>query len=111
MATTSKSFGYKTKIIGRTLANNNTLDTEVVVPLKYLSNFWRSLNLPLFSCDLSWSKDCRISETSRTPAVPANPAAEPPIAYAPATETAGATFQINSTNSTLCPNIYFVYKE
>ena len=41
--------------------NNNILDAEVVVPLKYLSNFWRSLDLPLISCeielDLSWSKN------------------------------------------------------
>ena len=32
---TSKSFEYKTKIIESTSANNNTLDTEVAVPLKY----------------------------------------------------------------------------
>ena len=36
---TSISFEYKTKIIGRTPDNNNRLNTEVVVPLKYLSNF------------------------------------------------------------------------
>ena len=41
----SKSFEYKTKKIGSTPNNNNILDTEVVVPLKYLSKFWRSLNL------------------------------------------------------------------
>ena len=56
--TTSKSFEYKTKIIGRTPADNNTLNREVVVPLKYLSNFWRSLDLPLIDCekklDLPW---------------------------------------------------------
>ena len=53
--TTRISFKYKTKIIGRTLliiANNNTLDAEVVVPLKYSSNFWRSLNLPLINCKI-----------------------------------------------------------
>lgn len=37
--TLSKFFSYKTKIIGRTPADNNTTDTEVVVPLKYFSNF------------------------------------------------------------------------
>ena len=58
----------------------------------------------LFSCDLSWSKDCVISEISRTPEVQANPAAKPPIAHAPATETAGTIFQI-------CPSTYFVYKQ
>ena len=48
-----------TKIIGRTPNDNNILDTEVFVPLKYLSIFWRSLDLPLINCetelDLSWS--------------------------------------------------------
>ena len=39
--TTSKSFDYKTKITETTPNDNNILDAEVVVPLKYLSNFWR----------------------------------------------------------------------
>ena len=30
---------------------NNTLDLEVVIPLKYLSNFWRSLDLPSINCE------------------------------------------------------------
>ena len=38
---TSESFEYKKKIVGRTPDDNNTLGTEVVVPLEYLSNFWR----------------------------------------------------------------------
>ena len=37
--TTRRSFDYKTKMIGSTPANNNKLDAEAVVPLKYLSNF------------------------------------------------------------------------
>ena len=40
--------------------SNNMLDAEVVVPLKYLTNFWRSLDLPLINfvieLDLSLSK-------------------------------------------------------
>ena len=40
---TSKPFEYKTKIIGRTPDDNNTLDTENVVPLKYQNNFLRVL--------------------------------------------------------------------
>ena len=36
---TSKSFEYNSKLIGSTPNNNNILDQEVVVPLKYLSNF------------------------------------------------------------------------
>ena len=50
---TSKSFEYKTKLIGSMLNNgNNILDTVAFVPLKYLSNFWRSLDLPLINCEL-----------------------------------------------------------
>ena len=56
----SKSFEYNTRIIWRAPADNNTLDVEVVVSLKYLSNFWRFLHLPLINCeievDLPWSK-------------------------------------------------------
>ena len=59
--TTSRFFEYKTKIMGKTPINNNTLDTKVVVSLKYLSNFWRSFDLSFSNCiielDLSWSKD------------------------------------------------------
>ena len=40
----SKSSEYKTKIIARTPFNNNTLKVEVVVPFKYLNNFWRYLD-------------------------------------------------------------------
>ena len=48
---TSKSFKYKTKIIGNTLDNENKLNAEVLISLKYLSNFWRSFNLPLINCE------------------------------------------------------------
>ena len=37
--TTSKSFDYKTKLIESMRNDSNTLDADVVVPLKYLSNF------------------------------------------------------------------------
>ena len=61
--TTSKSFQYKTKIITN---NNNILDTKVVIPLKNLSKFWRSLDIPFINCeielDLRWTKNCIISE-------------------------------------------------
>ena len=83
-------------MIGSTPNNVNRLNAEVVVPLKYLSSFWRSLDLPLINCeielDLSWSRYCIISEISRAPVVPANPNANPPV---PATTF--ATFQINNT--------------
>ena len=35
---------------------------EIVVPLEYLSNFWRTLEMPLINCeisrDLTWPKTC-----------------------------------------------------
>ena len=62
---TSKSFEHKTKIKGST-SNNNIIDSVAVVPLKYLNNFWRVLDLPLINgeieLDLSCSKECIISE-------------------------------------------------
>ena len=61
-------------MIESTPADNNILDTDVVVPLKYLSNFWRSLGLLIINCeielDLSWSRHCIISEISITASVP-----------------------------------------
>ena len=80
---TSKSFEYKKKLIGSTPSNNNILDTEVVATLKYLTNFWRSLDLPLINyeidLDLSWSKEFIISEISITPGISSNPRANLPV--------------------------------
>ena len=68
--TTSKFFEYKTKIIGSMPNNNNILDAKIIVPLKYLSNFWRSLDFPLINCEielaLRWTKNFVIFEISRT---------------------------------------------
>ena len=50
--TTSKLFEYKTKLIVRTPNNNKILDGESVVPLKYFSNFWRSLDSLLINCEI-----------------------------------------------------------
>ena len=62
--TASKSFEYKTKMIWRTRANNKKLNTENVARLEYLSNFLRSLDLPLINfeieLDLTWSENCVI---------------------------------------------------
>ena len=43
----SESFKSKVKITGKTPAAGNTKDVEIIVPLKYLSNFWRTLEMPL----------------------------------------------------------------
>ena len=95
---TSKSFEYKTKIIAGT-PDDNTLNAEVVVPLKYLSSFWRSLDLRIINyeieLDLSCSKKCIISGILITHAMPGEPNANPIVPDAAAIQTTGASFQIN----------------
>ena len=44
---TTDSFNFKAKITGQT-GDDATKDVEIIVPLKYLSNFWRTLEMPLF---------------------------------------------------------------
>ena len=57
-ANATDSFNFKTKITGQTAANNNNgniagrVDVEIMVPLKYLSNFWRTLEMPLINCEV-----------------------------------------------------------
>ena len=61
--TQSESFKSKIKITGKTPAAGNTKDVEIIVPLKYLSNFWRTLEMPLINDEvnliLTWSRDIR----------------------------------------------------
>ena len=61
----SESFKSKVKITGKTPNNGNTKDVEIIVPLKYLSNFLRTLEMLLINCEvnfiLTWSKDCVIT--------------------------------------------------
>ena len=64
----SESFKSKIKITGKILAAGNTKDVEILVPLKYLSNFWRTVERPLINCEveliLTWSKDCVITNST-----------------------------------------------
>ena len=48
----SKSFKYKTKLIGSTPNNTNRLNAEFAVPSKYLINVCRSHDLPLINCEI-----------------------------------------------------------
>ena len=66
----SKLFKYKAALVGKTAnavnnTNSSVKDTKIVVPLKYLSNFWRSLEMPLINCkvylELNWIEDCILS--------------------------------------------------
>ena len=59
-ADNSKPFNYRAKIVGN--VNGNVHNAKLVVPLKYLSNFFGSLELPLINCkislELSWTQNC-----------------------------------------------------
>ena len=76
------------------------LNAEIFVILKYLSIFWRFLNLLLINweieLDLSSSKECIVSEISITPRTAGNTRANPPVPAVSARQTTGATFQINN---------------
>ena len=55
----SKSFKFKVKITEKTPNNDNEKDVEIMVLLKYLRNFWGTLEMPLINCEvnliLTWS--------------------------------------------------------
>ena len=66
--TRSESFKTKIKITGKTPADGITKDVEIFVPLKNLSNFWRTLEMLLINCEvnliLTWSIDCVVSSAT-----------------------------------------------
>ena len=70
----SDSFKYKAALIGKTANRNDgkgfIKDAKQVVPLKYLSNFWRSLEMPLINCELflelNWIEDCILSSAGNS---------------------------------------------
>ena len=74
------SFNFKVKFTGQT-RDDGTKDVEIMVPLKHLSNFWRTLEMPLINCEinliLTWSSTCAIVSTD--------------------VANQGATFEINDT--------------
>ena len=61
----SESFEYKSSIAGKTTENQENNENteernaktkrnlEIIVPLKYLSNFWKTLDIPLINCEVS----------------------------------------------------------
>ena len=71
----SDSFNYKTSLTGKLEGNNTEKDVEIAIPLKYLSNFWRNLDMSLINCEisltLSWYEDSVItSKATRDAAAP-----------------------------------------
>ena len=76
----SNTFRYKNKITGKTynvaagaedyiVNENGTQNIELAIPLKYLGNFWRALNMPLISfkvsLELKWNKNCVTTSLER----------------------------------------------
>ena len=62
----SESFKSKIKITGKTPDDDNEKDVEIMVLIKYLSNFWRTLEMHLINCEvnliLTWSSTCVITD-------------------------------------------------
>ena len=56
------------KITRKTPAAGNTKDVEILLPLTYLCNLWRTLEMPLINCEVelifSWSKNCVITNST-----------------------------------------------
>ena len=63
-----ESFKSKIKITGKSPDDDNQKDVEIMVPLKYLSNFWRTLEMPLINCKVNliftWSSTCVITNST-----------------------------------------------
>ena len=64
----SKSFKSKVKITGNSPADGSTKDVERIVSLEYLSNFRKTLEMPLINCEdnitLTWSSTCVITNST-----------------------------------------------
>ena len=67
VANDTTSLVYKSKLI-KGADDNNVNNVKLVVPLKYVRNFFRSLEMPLINCkidlELTWLKDCMISSAN-----------------------------------------------
>ena len=61
----ASSFNYKTELIAGTEANEMKNVVKIAVSLKYLINFWRSLEMPLINCkvelSLRWIESCALT--------------------------------------------------
>ena len=60
--------------------------TQVFIPLEHLSNFWRSLNIPIINCEveliLTWSKNCVLADMTTKDAEGNNPSIVAPVVLA-----------------------------
>ena len=66
--TNSESFKSKVKITGKTPDDGKEKDVEIMFPIKYLCNFWRTLEMPFINCEihlmLTWSSTCVITNSA-----------------------------------------------
>ena len=87
----TNSFNFKVKMTGQT-GDNGAKTVEIMVQLKYLSNFGRTLEKSLINCDikliLTWSVNCVIVSTN--------------------VANQNATFQITDTKTNICPSSNFI---
>ena len=93
LSSSSESLKYKRSIIGKIPEDNDSLtDAKVVIPLKHLSNLWKSLDIPLINGEaeliLIWFKNFVLADMIVRAAQGGNPAIVAPP---------GATFKITDT--------------
>ena len=64
LITDSEYFKYKTIITGSMPGDDDKKSVSIMIPLKHLSNFWRTLNIPLINCEvnliLTWFENCAV---------------------------------------------------
>ena len=67
-ANSTDSLNFISKVTGQTDNNGRIDNVEIMVPLKCLSNFWRTLQMPLINCEINliftWSANCLIVYTN-----------------------------------------------
>ena len=52
-ANATDSFNFKAKLTGQTGNNGRIEVVKIMVPLKYLSNFWITIEVPLINCEIN----------------------------------------------------------
>ena len=116
LSSNSESFKYKTSITGNTYnigvgeagydaKKVGKSETEVVFPLKQLSDFWRSLNIPLINCEveliLTWSENYNLVDMTERDAEGDNTAIVAPT---------GLEFKVTDRKS-ICSSCYFIKRK
>ena len=56
-ANNTDSFKFKNRLTGQT-NDDGIINVQIMVPLKYLSSFWRTLEIPLINCEIELILTC-----------------------------------------------------